>query len=102
MTVFELNDDEIFVALLSQDGDELGYDDFDDFDTAREWADKHIRDAVTNSGAVWDFRVHVLRVDYDEFESESWGVDADAIVARASWDRAAGSVTWQTVGPFDL
>ncbi|GAB2709450.1 hypothetical protein [Nocardia thraciensis] len=102
MTVFELNDNEIFVALLSRDGDELGYDDFSDFDTARAWADNHIRDFVTTGGDVWDYRVDVMRVDRDEFESNSWGVDADTIVARAGWDRAAGSVTWQTVGPFDL
>ncbi|WP_280258722.1 hypothetical protein [Nocardia wallacei] len=104
MTVFELNDDELFVALLTRNDDdgvrELGYADFADFDAARAWADDSIRDAVNTGGDGWDYRVDVVRSDRDEFESDRWGVDADSIVARAGWDRAGKSITWQTDGPF--
>lgn len=101
------NGDQLFVALISfvppasfRDAGE--FEPFDTVGTAREWAEKRLRESVGRHGSAWDFQVDVARVGRADFDADTWGVVDGNTVARVTWDSRAASVVWQNDGPFDF
>ncbi|ATL65126.1 hypothetical protein [Nocardia terpenica] len=108
ITLTPLDSDELYVAVLTEldargRRREVDHEDFDaDLDAATAWAETQIRDYTAEHGPAGNYRIDLARIDWEDWDGDTWTVDEDTTCARAELDPTTDTITWQTTGHFDF